>query len=242
MLNTLILAVETGIDMAEVLRDTHAFYEGAWDKLVWTLGAGGAGLLVFITVVLVVVQVLIENSRRETLRVDQETIRRQIDEGVARARDMSLQQIAPTLSKLAESVQQTEREMQKTRKDLFRMTANTLHSFGGMSAQNRKYLAAASFIWTAAHHRCVLGESDMVIARTLDVARRALIQATVAEALDDSEPYEIMLQLSKWFSTRDLGPESRALLVQLKDQLVRFDKKYLEARTKQAERGPEEVS
>jgi len=37
MVNVLILAAETGIDMAEVLRDTHAFYEGAWSKLVWTL-------------------------------------------------------------------------------------------------------------------------------------------------------------------------------------------------------------
>jgi hypothetical protein len=224
------LAAETGIDMAEVLRDTHVFYESAWDKLVWTLGA----VAVCITIVLTVVQILIARSNREALRVDQKTIRREIDLGVARAQDLTVQQIAPTLGKLAESVMQTERNVQDTRRDLFEMTANTLHSFGGMSAQNHKYLAAASFIWTAAQRRCVLGKSDEAIATTLDAARRALAQATVDEALDDSEPLEMMLQLRALFYGLVLGPHSQAVLPQLMDQLSQFYKKYSEAQAKPA--------
>jgi len=240
MVNVLILAAETGIDMAEVLRDTHAFYEGAWSKLVWTLGAGGAALLIVITVLLVVVQLLIERSRRETLRVDREAIRHEIDDGVARAQAMTVQQIAPTLSKLADSVLQTERNVQDTRRDLFRMTANTLHSFGGMSSQNRRYLAAASFIWTAAHHRCLLEESDDVVAGTLDAAHRALVQAAVREALDDREPLDAMQQLAAWFRERTLGPQSHAVLLHLVDQLTEFGKKYAEAQAKPAGRDPKQ--
>ena len=137
-------------------------------------------------------------------------------------------------------VLQTERSVQETRRGIIRMSANTLHSFGGMSAQNRRYLAAASFVWTAAHHRCLLEESDEVVARTLDAAHRALVQAAVREALDDREPLDAMQQLAAWFRERTLGPQSHAVLLHLVDQLTEFGKKYAEAQAKPAGRDPKQ--
>lgn len=219
--------IANGIRMAEVLRDTHAFYEDAWTKLVWTLGIGG-------TVMLVVLPILLEWSRRETLRVDRESIRREIDEGVTKARDMTVQQISPTLANLANSVLQAERNMQEARREASRMMANTLHSFGGMSSQNNRYLTAASFIWVAAQHRFLLEDSDQVIASTLEAACRQLVQAKVEEALDDREPLDAMQQLAAWFAGRTVGPRSHEVLINLVNQLNQFSKQYGEAVAKQA--------
>lgn len=239
MLDLLAQAIASEPSTADIIRDAHNFYNDCWNSLLTSVSIAIVLILAMTGIIGMLLPYVIYRARKRHLAHVLGEItkaRHAIEASERKAMDEILAAKKLFTENLRQTLAQTEHSQQEIRCEIHRLTANTLHSFGGMSAQNRMYLIAASFIWSAAQYRCVLNEPDDVIARTLVAAYNAFVQAQLGEAMSDREPLDAMQGLAAWFLEQKLGPQSRAALLNLVEHFNQFRKKYEHVQSERADK------